>query len=48
MPLAVGRVILGHHTSDPYVATDTIQESTALTNGPGAAPLYTRFRRLMC
>lgn len=46
VPLAVRRVIPDHHTSDPKIATDNMYDSTALTSGPRAAPLFTELIRL--
>lgn len=46
--LAVGRVIPGHHTSDQNIATDNMNDSTALTSVPWAAPLFTELIRHIC
>ena len=47
LPFAAGRVIPGHHTSAPNVATGTTHDSIAVTNALGAAPLMTEFILLM-
>ena len=48
IPFAVGRVIPGHHTSAPKVATGTTHISTAVTIALGAAPRLTELNRRRC
>ena len=48
IPRIVGRLDPGHQTSDPKVASETTHMSTALANGPGAAPRKTELKRRIC